>query len=58
MQRRFTGKLAARLTNRMTVWRIKLNSGRPEVDWDEAKAYCRRVGIVGLGWGRPDVLAD
>lgn len=42
----------------MTVWRIKLNSGRPGVDWDGAKAYCRQQGIVGVGWGRPEVLAD
>lgn len=39
----------------MTVWRIKLNSMRAEedgaVDWDEAKAYCRKAGLVGVGWG-------
>src|SRR5258708_6126922 len=39
----------------MTVWRIKLNSMRAEedgaVDWDEAKAYCRKTGLVGVGWG-------
>lgn len=40
----------------MTVWRIKLNSGRDEedggvVDWDEAKAHCRSAGVVGVGWG-------
>lgn len=40
----------------MTVWRIKLNSGRSEenggaVDWDEAKEYCRVTGLVGVGWG-------
>jgi hypothetical protein len=41
----------------MTVWRIKINSGRKdEVDWDEATAYCREVGVVGIGWGRPEVL--
>ncbi|MDE3075035.1 MAG: hypothetical protein KGJ86_06360 [Chloroflexota bacterium] len=33
-----------------------LNSGRSEdeggaVDWDEAKAYCRDAGLVGVGWG-------
>jgi hypothetical protein len=42
----------------MTVWRIKLNSGRTEeeggaVDWDEAKSYCRQVGLVGVGWDSP-----
>ena len=43
----------------MTVWRIKINSGRKdEVDWDEAKAYCRRASVVGVGWGRPGVIAD
>jgi hypothetical protein len=21
------------------------------VDWDEAKAYCRAAGVVGVGWG-------
>lgn len=35
----------------MTVWRIKMNSGRPGVDWDGARAYARRAGVVGLGWG-------
>lgn len=40
----------------MTVWRIKLNSQRAEEDggspdWDEAKEYCRRAGLVGVGWG-------
>ena len=40
-----------------TVWRIKLNSGRPGVDWDAAKEYCRGARIVGLGWG-PDGLPD
>lgn len=35
-----------------TVWRIKINSGRPDVtDWDGARAYCREAGVVGLGWG-------
>jgi len=42
----------------MTVWRIKLNSGRPGVDWDGAKAYCREAGVVGVGWGRPEAIAD
>jgi hypothetical protein len=40
----------------MTVWRIKLNSQRSEEDggspdWDEAKEYCRKAGLVGVGWG-------
>src|SRR5690349_20115517 len=40
----------------MTVWRIKLNSMRAEEDggspdWDQAKAYCREAGLVGVGWG-------
>jgi hypothetical protein len=40
----------------MTIWRIKLNSMRtaedgPLVDWEEAKAYCRKAGVVGVGWG-------
>jgi hypothetical protein len=43
----------------MTVWRIKLNSMRGDFDdWDAAKAYCRSVGVVGVGWGLPDVLPD
>ncbi len=31
--------------------RIKLNSMRPEnqPDWDQAKAYCRQKGVVGVG---------
>ncbi len=43
----------------MTVWRIKVN--RPGEDgeyWDLAKEYCRRAGVVGLGWGRPELLPD
>jgi hypothetical protein len=35
----------------LTVWRIKINSGRGDVDWDGARAYCRSRGVVGLGWG-------
>ena len=40
----------------MTVWRIKLNSTRADEDggapdWDEAKEYCRKAGVVGVGWG-------
>jgi hypothetical protein len=45
----------------VTVWRVKINSQREELkgdwaSWDAAKAYCRRAAIVGVGWGRPDVL--
>lgn len=41
----------------MNVWRAKINSGRAEGPdfWDEAKAYCREAGVVGVGWGRPNV---
>lgn len=41
----------------MNVWRAKINSGRAEAPdfWDEAKAYCREAGVVGVGWGRPNV---
>ncbi|MCW3001923.1 MAG: hypothetical protein JWQ20_1221 [Conexibacter sp.] len=43
----------------MNLWRIKLNSGRAhEVDWDEARAHCREVSIVGVGWGCPGRLTD
>jgi hypothetical protein len=41
----------------VTVWRIKMNSGRPGVDWDGAKAYARDAGVMGLGWG-PEEVAD
>jgi hypothetical protein len=34
-----------------TVWRIKMNSGRPGVDWDAAKEHARDRGVVGVGWG-------
>jgi hypothetical protein len=37
---------------------MKMNSGRPGVDWDGAKEYARRAGIVGLGWGPADVPGD
>jgi hypothetical protein len=45
----------------MTVWRIKLNSGVAadqeggEVNWDKAKEYCRKAGLVGVGWGAPGI---
>jgi hypothetical protein len=42
----------------VTVWRIKINSGRAGVDWDQAKAYCRQQRIVGVGWGGHEVLRD
>lgn len=41
----------------MDVWRIKLNSGRHN-QGDHAKAYCREASVVGVGWGRPETLAD
>jgi hypothetical protein len=46
-----------------TVWRIKINSQRPDLkgdpaNWDAARAYCRQAKVVGVGWGRPDVLRD
>ncbi len=36
-----------------TVWRTKLNSMRDDMAgrWDDARTYCRREGVVGLGWG-------
>lgn len=39
----------------MTVWRAKLNSGYPSVDWDGTKEYCRRADVVGVGWGLPSI---
>jgi hypothetical protein len=44
----------------VNVWRAKINSGRathPEF-WDQAKRYCREAGVVGVGWGRPNVELD
>lgn len=39
-----------------TVWRAKIHSEREDlrddVLRDQARAYCRRVGVVGIGWGR------
>lgn len=45
----------------MAAWRNKLKSGRTEegggvVDPDEAKEYCRRQPLVGVGWGAPQRL--
>lgn len=35
-----------------TTWRCKINSGLlPREQWDEARAYCRREGVIGVGWG-------
>lgn len=47
----------------MTVWRVKLNSQREDLHdqpgaWDAARAYCRDASVVGVGWGRPDVLRE
>jgi hypothetical protein len=44
----------------MNVWRAKINSGRAENSefWDAAKRYCREVGVVGVGWGRPNIGLD
>jgi hypothetical protein len=53
-QSRIGGRIGSR---RMTVWRVKINSGRPVIDWDGAKAYCRRHRVVGVGWG-PEGLRD
>ena len=36
----------------LTTWRCKINSGLlPSERWDEARAYCRREGLIGVGWG-------
>lgn len=48
---------------KVTVWRVKINSQRPDLkgdpaNWDAARAYCRQAKVVGVGWGRPDVLRD
>lgn len=48
---------------KVTVWRVKINSQRPDLkgdsaNWDAAKTYCRQARVVGVGWGRPDVLCD
>lgn len=43
----------------MTVWRAKINSAMASIEgwkWDEAKEYCRRASVVGVGWGRPEWL--
>lgn len=39
-----------------TVWRAKIHSLREDfltdAERDEARKYCRRTGVVGVGWGR------
>lgn len=42
----------------MTVWRAKIHSERDDLEGrddlrDAAREYCRRAGVVGVGWGRP-----
>lgn len=46
--------------HRVAVWRAKINSGRPDLKghWDGAKKYCRRAGVVGVGWGQPGLHSD
>lgn len=44
------------MTTGPAVWRAKIHSLREDfrndVQRDQARAYCRRVGVVGIGWGR------
>jgi hypothetical protein len=44
-----------------TVWRAKVHSERDDLRddtlRDAAREYCRRAGVVGVGWGRPDITA-
>lgn len=44
-----------------TVWRAKIHSERDDLRddalRDRARAYCRRAGVVGVGWGRPTLEA-
>lgn len=39
-----------------TVWRAKIHSlredFRDDAQRDQARAFCRRAGVVGIGWGR------
>jgi hypothetical protein len=39
-----------------TIWRAKIHSEREDLRddalRDQARAYCRRAGVVGVGWGR------
>lgn len=43
-------------TGELTVWRAKLFSERDDLCddklRDQARAYCRSAGVVGVGWGR------
>ena len=47
---------AAPTTTGPTVWRAKIHSLREDFlgddQRDQARAYCRRAGVVGIGWGR------
>jgi hypothetical protein len=44
-----------------TVWRAKIYSERDDLLEDSlrdaARDYCRRTGVVGVGWGRPEITA-
>ena len=44
-----------------TVWRAKIHSERDDLRNDRlrdaAREYCRRAGLVGVGWGRPYISA-
>jgi hypothetical protein len=44
------------MTSGPTVWRTKIHSlredFRDDAQRDEARAFCRRAGVVGIGWGR------
>jgi hypothetical protein len=44
-----------------TVWRAKIYSEREDLLDDSlrdaARDYCRRAGVVGVGWGRPEITA-
>jgi hypothetical protein len=43
---------SGRLDSMLTLWRCKINSGLlPHAQWDEARAHCRRNGVIGVGWG-------
>lgn len=43
------------MTAAPTVWRAKIHSLREDLlsdaQRDDARAYCRRAGVVGIGWG-------
>ncbi len=44
------------MTTGPTVWRAKIHSMREDFlsddQRDQARAYCRQAGVVGIGWGR------